>query len=156
MIQLLSHPGKLEAERSTAWRWSSVDLHAPREAPAEMEFTRTSLRAVRRFVALGAERARLGRGRREDLVLAVDELATNSVTYGGGRGELSLWCEAGEVRCEVRDRGHITDPLVGRRRPAPEQLTGRGLWVVGRLCDEVEIRSSPGRTVVRVHMRLNR
>jgi anti-sigma regulatory factor (Ser/Thr protein kinase) len=121
-------------------------------ASAEMDFSLSSLRAARRLVAREAELAGLGLGRREDLVLAVDELTTNSVTHGGGHGGLSVWRTKTEIVCEVRDEGHISDPLTGTRQPRPEQLTGRGLWVVGCLCDRVQIASSPGRTAVRVQI----
>jgi anti-sigma regulatory factor (Ser/Thr protein kinase) len=117
-----------------------------------MAFALSSLRAARRLVAREAEIAGLGVGRREDLVLAVDELTTNSVTHGGGHGSLSIWRTETEIVCEVRDEGHISDPLAGTRQPRPEQRTGRGLWVVRRLCDRVQIASSPGRTAVRVRM----
>lgn len=117
-----------------------------------MEFSAASLRDVRRLVAREAERARLGDTRRADLVLAVDELASNTVMHGGGRGTLSVWRTDGEIVCEVRDRGHIADPLAGLRAPAPEQPSGRGLWVASHLCDRVHICSAPGRTAVRVQM----
>ncbi|HEU0251369.1 MAG TPA: ATP-binding protein [Solirubrobacteraceae bacterium] len=117
-----------------------------------MDFSLSSLRAARRLVAREAELAGLGVGRREDLILAVDELTTNSVTHGGGRGSLSVLRTKTEIVCEVRDKGHISDPLAGMRQPRPEQLTGRGLWVVGCLCDRMQIASSPGRTAVRVQM----
>jgi anti-sigma regulatory factor (Ser/Thr protein kinase) len=119
-----------------------------------MRFSRcsASLRAARRLVAREAELAGLGAERREDLVLAVDELTTNSVTHGGGHGTLHISRTGTEIVCEVRDKGHISDPLAGTRRRHPEQLTGRGLWVVGCLCDRVQIASSPGRTAVRVRM----
>ena len=67
---------------------------------------------------------------------------------GGG----SLWSEGQTLLCEVHDRGQITDPLVGRVRPTPEQRTGRGLWIVNQLCDLVQIRSSASGSVVRLHM----
>ncbi|HEY1450507.1 MAG TPA: ATP-binding protein, partial [Solirubrobacteraceae bacterium] len=89
----------------------------------------------------------------EDFVLAVNELATNSVQHGGGGGMLRVWQEPGALVCDVRDRGFIEDPLAGRRRPPIDQYGGRGLWLVNRLCDLVQIRSSPSGTVVRVHMR---
>jgi anti-sigma regulatory factor (Ser/Thr protein kinase) len=117
-----------------------------------MEFSRASLRGVRRAVAREAELAGLGASRREDLILAVDELTTNSVTHGGGWGCLSVWRTPTAIVCEVRDHGHISDPLAGTRQPHPGQLTGRGLWVVGCLCDRVQIASSPGRTAVRVRI----
>ncbi len=117
-----------------------------------MEFSRSSLRAVRRVVGIEAELAGLGLGRREDLILAVDELATNSVTHGGGHGSLSVWRSQTAIVCEVRDQGHISDPLAGLRQPHRDQFTGRGLWVVGCLCDRVQIASSPGSTAVRVQI----
>jgi anti-sigma regulatory factor (Ser/Thr protein kinase) len=117
-----------------------------------MEFTAASLRDVRCLVAREAGRARLSDVRREDLVLAVDELATNSVMHGGGQGTLHVWRADGAIVCEVRDHGHISDPLVGLRPPTPEQIAGHGLWVVSRLCDRVHICSAPGRTTVRVQM----
>jgi anti-sigma regulatory factor (Ser/Thr protein kinase) len=117
-----------------------------------MDFSAASLREVRLLVAREARRARLSDVRRADLVLAVDELATNSVLHGGGHGTLSVWHASGTIVCEVRDRGHIRDPLVGLRRPTPGQIGGRGLWVVSRLCDRVHISSTPGRTAVRVQM----
>ena len=88
------------------------------------------------------------------LALAVSELATNSIRHGGGRGRLRLWRDRGSLVCEVADRGHITDPLVGRRRPTSRQLDGRGLWLVNQLCDLVQVRSAPGHTVVRVRVAL--
>lgn len=117
-----------------------------------MDFSYRSLRAARRLVAREAELAGLNDGRREDLILAVDELTTNSVTHGGGRGSLSIWRTEQSIVCEVRDEGHIADPMAGLRQPNPEQLTGRGLWVVGRLCERVHIASSPGGTAVRVQI----
>jgi anti-sigma regulatory factor (Ser/Thr protein kinase) len=117
-----------------------------------MEFTAVSLRDVRCLVAREAGRAQLSDVRREDLVLAIDELATNSVMHGGGQGTLRVWRADGAIVCEVRDQGHISDPLVGLRPPTPGQIAGHGLWVVSRLCDRVHICSALGCTTVRVQM----
>src|SRR5215212_12028195 len=38
-----------------------------------------------------------------DLVLAVHEIATNSVRHGGGTGTLRMWQDHGTVICEIRD-----------------------------------------------------
>jgi hypothetical protein len=48
----------------------------------------------------------------------------------------------------------LEDPLVGRERPAPEWITGRGLWMANQLCDLVQIRSLPDGNVVRLQMNL--
>ena len=97
--------------------------------------------------------AGLDRGRTADLVAAVNEVATNSVCHGGGRGTLRLWPEARTLVCEVSDAGHISEPLVGRQRPDGDTADGRGLWLANQLCDLVQVRSFRSGTVVRLLMR---
>ena len=86
------------------------------------------------------------------MVVAVNEVATNSVRHGGGRGMVRIWHDADRVVCEVRDAGLIRDPLTDRRRPDSDPTAARGLWLANQLCDLVQIRSLPGRSVVRLHM----
>ena len=127
---------------------------APPSAPAEaLAFERDGLSDVRRTVARAADRAGFGPERAHDLVLAVNELAGNSARHGSGRGVLRVWRDEEMLVCEVRDRGRITDPLVGRRRPEPESEGGWGLWIVNQVCDLVQLRSGTDGTVVRAHMR---
>jgi anti-sigma regulatory factor (Ser/Thr protein kinase) len=127
-------------------------LPAPPGAADEIAFTRDLLSEVRKFVSARAQRAGLMGRRVADAVLAANELATNSVRHAGGDGTLRIWRQDGALVCEVRDGGQITDPLVGQRRPTPDQSSGRGLWIVNQLCDLVQIRSSPDGTVVRMHI----
>jgi anti-sigma regulatory factor (Ser/Thr protein kinase) len=96
--------------------------------------------------------AELGPERADDLVLAVAELAANSVRHGGGRGILRIWRAGDTLVCEVRDRGRIDDPLVGRRAPESSQIGGRGLWIANAVCDLVQLRTTALGTAVRVHM----
>jgi anti-sigma regulatory factor (Ser/Thr protein kinase) len=119
----------------------------------EMRFTARELRGVRRLVTTFAESS-LGNARTDDLVLAVNELATNSVRHGGGAGTLRMWVHENMLVCEIHDAGHITDPRAGQTPPTPDQPSGRGLWVVNRLADLMQIHSSPAGTIVRVRMRL--
>jgi anti-sigma regulatory factor (Ser/Thr protein kinase) len=121
-------------------------------APADAEgmgFRVDDVAAVRALVARRAAAAGLPPQRAADLVLAASEAATNSILHGGGRGEFAIWCEGGDVLCEVRDRGRLSDPLAGRRRPTLEALDGRGLWIVHQLCDLVEVRALERGSVVR-------
>jgi anti-sigma regulatory factor (Ser/Thr protein kinase) len=129
-------------------------LPSPPAEREELAFTARGLGAVRALVARNGERAGLPASSREDLVLAVNELVTNSVQYGGGGGTLRVWREPGAVVCEAGDRGLIRDPLVGRVAPPVDQYGGRGLWLANHLCDLVQIRSSLDGTVVRAHMRV--
>ncbi len=131
-------------------------LPSPPAEREELAFTARGLGAMRSLVARHGALAGLSETLREDLVLAVNELVTNSVQYGGGGGTLCIWQEQDALVCDVRDRGLIHDPLVGRLPPPVDQYGGRGLWLVNQLCDLVQIRSSPDGTVVRVHMRIAR
>jgi anti-sigma regulatory factor (Ser/Thr protein kinase) len=133
----------------------SGSLPSPPVEREELTFTAHGLGAIRSLVAQQGARAGLPEISREDLVLAVNELVTNSVQYGGGGGTLRIWREPGALVCEVRDHGFIRDPLAGRLPPPVDQYGGRGLWLVNQLCDLAQIRSSPDATAVRVHMRLD-
>jgi anti-sigma regulatory factor (Ser/Thr protein kinase) len=119
----------------------------------ELAFAGEQLGALRQALARWAGEERLGAAPTEELVLAVNELATNSIRYGGGRGRLLLWRESEALVCEVQDEGHIRDPLTGRSPPAPNKHSGRGLWLVHQLCDHVQIHSTAAGTAVRVHKR---
>jgi anti-sigma regulatory factor (Ser/Thr protein kinase) len=127
------------------------------DPPAEAAvhpITHESLPELRAFTTAEAERAGLARGRTHDLVLAVHEIATNSLRHGGGRGELRVWPDDDALICEVRDRGRIAQqPLVGRVRPELEQSGGWGLWLANQLCDLVQLRELPEGSVVRLHQR---
>jgi anti-sigma regulatory factor (Ser/Thr protein kinase) len=124
-------------------------------APAhatELKFTGETLMTMRGLIAEWALGLRLGTRRTEQLVLAVNELATNSVRYGGGAGGVRMWSEDGVLMVDVYDHGQIGEPLPGRIRPAADQDAGRGLWLVGQLCDVVQIRSTAAGSQVRLQM----
>ncbi|HEX4482415.1 MAG TPA: anti-sigma factor RsbA family regulatory protein [Solirubrobacteraceae bacterium] len=128
-------------------------LPQPPAGCEQLAFTRNAIGTIRRLIAQRSADAELGVEAGEDLVLAVNELVTNSVQYGGAGGTLRIWREREDTLvCEVRDRGFIRDPLVGRLQPPIDQHGGRGLWLVNQLCDLVQIRSAPSGTVVRVRM----
>jgi anti-sigma regulatory factor (Ser/Thr protein kinase) len=111
-----------------------------------------SLQPVREFAAGHAERSGLDPDRTADFVLAVAEVAANTLRHASGTGTAHIWVAGGELICQVTDQGRIRDPLVGRKRP-PE-ATGLGLWVVHQVCDLVELRSGRSGTAVRMRMRV--
>ena len=128
------------------------ELPPPPGWALQLEFGDGPLGDVRRFVSERARATGLDGARLADLMVAVTELASNTMRHGGGAGTLRVWEDAGWFVCEVRDRGRIVDPLVGRRRPTLDNRDGRGLWLVQQLCDLVQIRSGPAGTTVRVHV----
>ena len=129
-------------------------LPTPTRRPAELPFGAHDLALVRNFVALRARAAGMTGDRLDDLVLAVNELASNSIRHAGGEGVVRLWHDGGTLFCEVHDGGVIEDPLAGRERPAGLHDGGRGLWIVNHLCDLVQVRSAPTGTAVRVQLDL--
>jgi anti-sigma regulatory factor (Ser/Thr protein kinase) len=111
----------------------------------------TSLTKMRQFVRGEARLHGLRDDRVDDLVLATNEIVTNSVRHGGGHCALAVWADTGgAVVCEVRDHGWVRDPVVGRLAPSADAASGRGLWLANHLCDLLQIRSAPGGTVVRL------
>ena len=125
----------------------------PPPVAAEFIAYRTHLSPVRALVDRYAEAAGLPADRRADLVLAVSELAANTLTHTAGSGVAHIWTSGHEIICQVHDGGWITDPMAGRKRPPPD-APGQGLWVVNDLCDLVETRSGPAGTTTRLHFRL--
>lgn len=115
------------------------------------------LPAVRRHIRDYAARIGLSGARIGDLVIAVNELVSNTFVHGGGRGVSRIWHDGASatLACEVTGPGHITDPLAGRHFVPASAGGGHGLWVVNQLCDLVELRSHTTGTTVRVHMRLH-
>jgi anti-sigma regulatory factor (Ser/Thr protein kinase) len=118
------------------------------------KFDRTGLFEVRQRVTWAAKSAGVAEGVARDLVVAASELAANSIVHGGGTGTLHVWREGGRLLVEVEDRGEIEEPLVGRVKPEPTQVGGRGLWLANQFCDLVQIRSGPTGTTVRLHIAL--
>lgn len=130
-------------------------LPSPPGDAAELAIDRDALRAVRRFVRGAAAAAPLTAERARDLVVAVNEIATNTVVHGGGRGRLLTWREPAVLVFEVRDAGRIAQPLAGRVRPKTGQIGGYGLWLANQLCDLVQVRAYGSAGAVRLHMRLD-
>jgi anti-sigma regulatory factor (Ser/Thr protein kinase) len=123
------------------------------DPPAEslaIPFQAEDLHRLRTLVAKQAKVAGLRRERVAELVLAVNELTTNTIRHAGSGGMLRVWSEPGKLVCQVEDEGRIDDPLAGRKRGLPG-IGGLGLWMVNQLCDLVEVRTGAAGSTVRVH-----
>ena len=146
-------PGSTASLETLATAFLDAPLPEPTAPVRELEFTAHHLYAVRELVKESARSAALSVDQADDLVLAVSELATNSVVHAGGVGTFRVWIEPDRVVCEVRDEGHLVEPLVGRVEPALDEIGNRGIWMVNQLCDLVQIRVYPSGTVIRAHVR---
>jgi anti-sigma regulatory factor (Ser/Thr protein kinase) len=98
-------------------------------------------------LALGMSEART-----ELLMLAVNELATNTVQHTTGGGSIRVWTDAGQIVCDIVDQG----PPRTLQRPMPpaDAVRGRGLAIVERICDQVDMVSGPDGTTVRLRLHL--
>lgn len=156
-----SHPVVVEVERhrgSTSYGGAhhvgamfESDLPLVEVAVSQRMLERSDLATARADVAAHALSAGLPMERADELALAVHEVVVNALEHGGGRGELRIWEEDQALVCEVRDSGHIPDPMVGRRAPDWHDERGRGLWMANQLCDLVQVRSGDAGTTVRIH-----
>jgi anti-sigma regulatory factor (Ser/Thr protein kinase) len=137
------------------------DVLAMRPAPApallgppdhRMTFSAWQLHEVRSAVEAALLEADYGPTRAEDLVLAVNEVATNAVEHGAPEAELAIWTRtSGELVCEVHDHGVLSDPLPGLQAPHPSDPRGRGVWIARQLCDSLHVWADRRGTHVRMH-----
>ena len=114
----------------------------------------TNLSEVRALAEAQARMAGLAEDRVMDFVIAVSEIAANTVRHARSTGSMEIWCESGEIVCEMHDEGVISAPLVGRQPPAADANGGYGLWLVQQVCDRVELESGEKGTTIRLYMSL--
>jgi serine/threonine-protein kinase RsbW len=109
----------------------------------------------------------------EDLLLALNEATTNAVLHGsgGGRVEVSVRLAEGWAEMTVLDRGQdqraappwraddVEDDQDGEHgehgQDGAGSISGRGLWLMGRLVDEVRLEHVQPGTRVTLRRRLS-
>ncbi|MBV9919612.1 MAG: ATP-binding protein [Pseudonocardia sp.] len=109
-----------------------------------------ALNDVRAAVSAVLVAAGFGEDRADDVVLAVNEIATNAVEHGPGDAEICLWSDADGFVVEVHDRGVLDNPLPGLIAPHPAEPRGRGVWIARQLCDSLHVWADSGGTHVRL------
>jgi anti-sigma regulatory factor (Ser/Thr protein kinase) len=115
-------------------------------------FTVEEVTPLRQRVEQASRDAGLDPQRVGDWVTAVNELMTNAVRHGGGRGRVRLW-RGDHLACEVSDGGAgfpADDYLARQERPEVTATGGMGLWIVRQLTDSLSIDSGPGGTTASI------
>jgi PAS domain S-box-containing protein len=83
-----------------------------------------------------------------DIVLAIEEAMTNAVRHSGSTDDLevALHFEGSDLVAHVRDhgRGFAVASFDADKQPDPLQLGGRGLYLISRLMDNLDLRSDGG------------
>ena len=92
----------------------------------------------------------------DELLLALDEAATNAILHGSGGGgpvEVAVRVRDGWVEASVLDHGPTTPPRPGS---TTDRLSGGGwgLWLLRCLADEVRLERVEGGTRVTLRRRI--
>ena len=97
------------------------------------------------------------RDQREDVHLAVSEIASNAFRHGVPPVSARVWADGNMLICTIADRGTaFSDPFAGFA-PAHGPDLGRGgmgLWLARKLCDHVDVIPRPEGLTVRLSTRL--
>jgi anti-sigma regulatory factor (Ser/Thr protein kinase) len=136
-------------------KWEHADVTGPSVASerelGRVEFGPDDLRRVREVVrTIVVERLP---DRADNAVLAVHEVAVNSIVHGGGHGVLRIDETADSIVFTVEDEDG-TGSVPQLRAVDGEATSGRGLLIAQRLADRLTIETQPARTRVRVHLSL--
>lgn len=124
----------------------------------EMDVELSGLAALRRRVRAEGVLSGLGPSRTSDLVLAINEIATNGVEHGSGNPRLRMWRAPQGLVGEVTDARPARLPFPGMVVPPAAGARGRGLWLASELADVLQVWTStddpgcPAGVVVRVTM----
>lgn len=114
----------------------------------DQRFDIDDLYQVRAAVAAHAAELGLSVELANDVVIAVHELASNSVRHGPGSGRLRIWTGQQTLICEVADGAHgeqrdaalpASTELDAGELPWPVE-PGHGLWLVGKVADRLTVR----------------
>ncbi|MEU4426823.1 GAF domain-containing protein [Actinoplanes sp. NPDC024001] len=91
----------------------------------------------------------------DSFLLAVHEAAANAQEHGGG-GRLWLWRHGGSLWCEISDDGPGMPPGFEIRTDAPRtgSIEHAGLWLIRRICPDLQLSSTPHGTRLLLRQRL--
>ena len=89
--------------------------------PVSEEFTLHDLRQVRQLVARLAGVAGIPARGIDNLVWAVNEITTNAIVHGGGRGRVTITTTASGVRVAITDWGTGLPGPITDAQPTPSE-----------------------------------
>ena len=111
------------------------------------EFGRDHLGGLRTALAgLAADHGLADRAQ-FNFILVVNELTTNAIRHGGGRGCVRIWRNGDDLWCEVTDDGPgIRAAALERMHEDGPGMRGHGLWLTRHICADVHIDTGRGGT----------
>lgn len=147
-------PGAADPPRGETGGTTATPTYGSAAYGFEQTFDGDGLYALRSAVAAHGSHLGLSEARVADLVLVAHELASNAVRHGRATSvspaRIELWREDHTLLCRVSDGGPgIADPeAVGMAEVPLSASSGRGLWIIRQVVDDLEIRTDPSGTVI--------
>jgi len=94
-----------------------------------------------------------------DVLVALGEAVGNAIRHGSGGGgsiQVAVVVENGWIEMSVKDRGPTRrPPQLPSDPPPPMALSGRGLWMILQLVDEVRLSHDGDGTVLSLRRRID-
>ena len=116
---------------------------APPGILLDQPFDAGTLHQLRAAVLAHVTQAGLPEDRAGDVMLAVHELAANTVRHGAGAGRLLISTRSGMMQCRIIDAGTASRnghaDGTGAGLPPWPSSEGHGLWLVRQIADQVDI-----------------
>lgn len=112
----------------------------------------SDLGSLRRRVESFGMACGLKHNRLQDLVITVNEAASNALEHGGMPGEVILTEDETGVWVEVVDAGGTLQPRHVTSEPTARPTRGMGLWIVRQLCDQVTVDHPGGQSRLTYHV----
>lgn len=112
---------------------------------------RTRVIAVRKDLTAWLTSVSVYPSQAKDVEMIAGELLANAVRKGRSTVSLRVWLDGSTLALEVEDDGRGREDLdrLGYRRPEPSEESGRGLFIVRSLADEVTVLSTLDGTIIR-------
>lgn len=132
----------------------TANATAPPAAPVDPDLdvhldSADGLAELRRRLRSWAAATALTDGDTDDIVIAVDEIATNALEHGQPPARIRGWSTPEAVFIRVDDHGRAGIPATtGYVRPPIDARRGRGIWMARQLADVLTTHNSPTGTTV--------
>ncbi|MDQ2791730.1 MAG: hypothetical protein DLM60_20315 [Pseudonocardiales bacterium] len=126
----------------------------PAAAPADIDLvvqldSSDDLGALRRRLRSWSATCGLGVQDTDDIVIAVDEIATNALEHGRPPARVRGWTTPAALFVRVDDHGRTSIPATtGYHRPGTDARRGRGIWIARHLADVLTTHTDPTGTTV--------
>ncbi len=153
--QLLSTSGPIV---STEYRMPTDYLTRyetpPPAPPADLDLdvhlnSPDDLASLRRLLHTWGDTHGLSEPDADDIVIAVDEIATNALEHGQPPARVRGWITPEALFVQVDDHGRTRIPVTtGYIRPPSDARRGRGLWIARQLADVLTTHAGPTGTTV--------